>query len=183
MTSRTRSGLRAEFTASTGIPSTLAPRVQVELLRIISEALNNVRKHADATIVRVTAEVSDGELLITVTDNGRGFAQAEAFDRGMGLQGMRERARLIGGSLAVTLGDLAAAPPSRCARRWWRPGVGSVSRDQRAHRHGTRRARRCPMPRRHRLTPSRPATEPRPRRSPMPGTTSAPDAKPTGMQT
>ena len=95
------SGLRAEFTASTGIPSSFAPRVQVELLRIVSEALNNVRKHADATTVRITAEASDGELLITITDNGRGFDENEAFDKGMGLQGMRERARLIGGSLLV----------------------------------------------------------------------------------
>jgi signal transduction histidine kinase len=95
------SGLRADFTASTGIPSSFAPRVQVELLRIVSEALNNVRKHADATIVRVTAEVKDGELLITITDNGRGFDQSHGFDQGMGLQGMRERARLIGGSLLV----------------------------------------------------------------------------------
>jgi signal transduction histidine kinase len=95
------SGLRAEFTASTGIPSSFAPRVQVELLRIVSEALNNVRKHADATIVRITAEASDGELLITITDNGRGFDETDAFDRGMGLQGMRERARLIGGSMLI----------------------------------------------------------------------------------
>ena len=95
------SGLRAEFTASTGIPSSFAPRVQVELLRIVTEALNNVRKHADATTVRITAEASDGELLITITDNGRGFDENEAFDKGMGLQGMRERARLIGGSLLV----------------------------------------------------------------------------------
>jgi signal transduction histidine kinase len=95
------SGLRAELTASTGIPSSFAPRVQVELLRIVSEGLNNVRKHADATTVRITAEVSNGELLITITDNGRGFDQSHAFDKGMGLQGMRERARLIGGSLLV----------------------------------------------------------------------------------
>jgi signal transduction histidine kinase len=95
------SGLRAEFTASTGIPSSFAPRVQVELLRIVSEALNNVRKHADATIVRITAEAHDGELLITIADNGHGFDPNEAFDRGLGLQGMHERARLIGGSLLV----------------------------------------------------------------------------------
>jgi signal transduction histidine kinase len=96
-----RSGLRVEFSMSTGIPSSLAPRVQVELLRIVSEALTNVRKHADATMVRISAEVSEGELVITITDNGRGFAQEEAFDQGMGLRGMRERARLIGGSLLV----------------------------------------------------------------------------------
>ena len=97
----TSSGLRAEFTASTGIPSSFAPRVQVELLRIVSEAFNNVRKHADATIVRITAEAGDGELLITITDNGRGFDETNAFDKGMGLQGMRERARLIGGSMLI----------------------------------------------------------------------------------
>ena len=75
--------------------------MQVELLRIVSEALNNVRKHADATLVRITAEVTNGDLLIVITDNGRGFDQSGAFDRGMGLQGMRERARLIGGSLLL----------------------------------------------------------------------------------
>ena len=96
-----RSGLRVEFSMSVGIPSSLAPRVQVELLRIVSEALTNVRKHADATMVRISAEVSEGELVITITDNGRGFAQEEAFDQGMGLRGMRERARLVGGSLLV----------------------------------------------------------------------------------
>jgi two-component system sensor histidine kinase UhpB len=96
-----RSGLRVEFALTTGIPSNLAPRVQVELLRIVSEALTNVRKHADATTVRINAEVREGELAITITDNGRGFVQQEAFDQGLGLRGMRERARLIGGSLLV----------------------------------------------------------------------------------
>lgn len=96
-----RAGLRVEFSMTTGIPSSLAPRVQVELLRIVSEALTNVRKHADATMVRISGEVSEAELVITITDNGRGFAQEEAFDQGMGLRGMRERARLIGGSLLV----------------------------------------------------------------------------------
>jgi signal transduction histidine kinase len=96
-----QSGLRVELSMATGLPSTLAPRVQVELLRIVNEALTNVRKHADATLVRINAEVSEGELLVTVTDNGRGFVQEEAFDQGLGLRGMHERARLIGGSLQV----------------------------------------------------------------------------------
>jgi signal transduction histidine kinase len=121
-----RSGLRVEFTASTGIPSTLAPRVQVELLRIISEALTNVRKHADATTVRVVAEASGGELLITVTDNGRGFAQAEAFDSGMGLQGMRERARLIGGSLEIR-SELSGGTTIAVRAPVVAQGVGNVS--------------------------------------------------------
>ena len=37
-------------------PNALAPRTQVEVLRILQEALTNVRKHADATVVRVSAE-------------------------------------------------------------------------------------------------------------------------------
>ncbi len=121
-----RSGLRVEFTASTGIPSAFAPRVQVELLRIVSEALNNVRKHADATLVRINAEVVEGELLITVTDNGRGFSPTEAFDKGMGLQGMRERARLIGGSLHV-MSEIAGGTTIEVRAPLATPGVGSVS--------------------------------------------------------
>lgn len=97
-----RSGLRVEYTASTSVPTTLAPRVQVELLRIVAEALTNVRKHADATTVRVVADAKDGEVTIRISDNGRGFDQEDALDRGLGLQGMQERARLVGGSLLVS---------------------------------------------------------------------------------
>jgi signal transduction histidine kinase len=121
-----RSGLRVEFSMATGLPATLAPRVQVELLRIVSEALTNVRKHADATTVRIAAEVSDGELLITVTDNGHGFVQEEAFDQGMGLRGMRERARLIGGSLLV-MSELSGGTTVEVRAPLMAPGVGSVS--------------------------------------------------------
>lgn len=96
-----RSGLRVELSTSGALPTALSPRAKVELLRILQEALTNVRKHADATIVRMKAQIEDGELLIRVTDNGRGFAQEEAFDHGLGLQGMQERARLIGGNLLV----------------------------------------------------------------------------------
>jgi signal transduction histidine kinase len=96
-----RSGLRVECATSASVPSSLPPRVRVEVLRIISEALTNVRKHADATMVRVHADVEDGELVIRVADNGRGFAHVEALASGLGLQGMQERARLIGGILVI----------------------------------------------------------------------------------
>jgi two-component system NarL family sensor kinase len=120
------SGLRAEFTASTGIPSSFAPRVQVELLRIVSEALNNVRKHADATLVRLNAEVLDGELLVTITDNGCGFVTEGALERGMGLQGMRERARLIGGSLQV-MSEISGGTTIELRAPLLAAGVGNVS--------------------------------------------------------
>lgn len=184
-----RSGLRVEFTASTGIPSTLAPRVQVELLRIISEALNNVRKHADATTVRVVAEASDGELLITVTDNGRGFAQAEAFDSGMGLQGMRERARLVGGHLEVR-SELSGGTTVEVRAPVVAQGVGSVSEiDERT----PMAPEVAPLPQARSLPDATQLELPGPLpdddavgpdvTAPMPGPSTAPDINPKGMQT
>jgi signal transduction histidine kinase len=121
-----RSELRVEYSTATRMPANLAPRVQVELLRIVSEALTNVRKHADATTVRVNAAVNEGDVVVTVTDNGRGFAQEEAFDQGLGLQGMRERARLIGGNLLVH-SEISGGTTIEVRAPVAAPGVGSVS--------------------------------------------------------
>ena len=124
------SGLRAEFTASTGIPSTFAPRVQVELLRIVSEALNNVRKHADATIVRITAEVTDGRAAHHHhRQRPRLRSEPKPSTRGMGLQGMRERARLIGGSLLV-MSELSGGTTIEVRAPIVAPGVGNAQRDR-----------------------------------------------------
>jgi len=95
-----RSGLRADFSGA-DLPNSLSPRKQAEVLRIVQEALTNVRKHADATVVRLSAEVSDGRLMLGITDNGRGFRPDESSGDGLGLQGMKERARLMGGELHV----------------------------------------------------------------------------------
>jgi signal transduction histidine kinase len=96
------SGIRVEFTPSPGVPAGLPARPQVELLRIVQEALSNVRKHADATVVRARAEVDGRELVVSIADNGRGFALDQPPGEGLGLRGMEERARLIGGELRVT---------------------------------------------------------------------------------
>jgi signal transduction histidine kinase len=121
-----RSGLRVEFVMPTGLPAALAPRVQVELLRIVSEALTNVHKHADATTVRITAEVGAGEMLITITDNGHGFVPDEAFDQGLGLRGMHERARLVSGSLMV-MSELSGGTTVEVRVPVAAPGISSVS--------------------------------------------------------
>jgi signal transduction histidine kinase len=94
------SGLRSDF-SSADLPPSLPPRTQAEVLRVLQEALTNVRKHADATVVRVSAEVADGTLVLSVIDNGRGFRPEELSGDGLGVQGMRERARLMGGDLHV----------------------------------------------------------------------------------
>jgi len=78
----------------------LPSRSQAELLRIVQEALNNARKHADATRVRVEVEATPSGLRLTVVDNGQGF-EPDAPRSGYGLQSMRERAGIIGATLAI----------------------------------------------------------------------------------
>lgn len=81
----------------------LSPTVEVVLLRAAQEAFANVRRHAQARSVVVRLGQSEGEVTLTVSDDGRGF-DAEAVD-GFGLAGMRERLRSAGGTLAVGPGD------------------------------------------------------------------------------
>lgn len=93
-----RFALQAELSVE-GPPPELGPRAEAELLRIVQEALTNARRHADATVVRVT--VSNGEQLrIVVSDNGKGFRPSETAG-GFGLDSMRQRAAIIGASLVV----------------------------------------------------------------------------------
>ena len=83
----------------------LTPNAEVQLLRIIQEALTNVRKHAGATTAEVTLHVSDGWVEARIMDNGAGFAPDDLAPRAaprFGLSTMHERAESIGGSLEIT---------------------------------------------------------------------------------
>jgi signal transduction histidine kinase len=95
-----RSGVRADLSVA-DLPPSLPARSQVEVLRVLQEALTNVRKHADATVVRVSAEVNNDAFHLSVVDNGRGFRPDETSGDGLGVQGMKERAKLMGGDLRV----------------------------------------------------------------------------------
>lgn len=95
-----RFGLRVEFSCADDLP-TLPVRAQAELLRIAQEALTNVRRHADGTIVRVCAAADATHFHLSVMDNGRGFDQSAVQATSFGLAAMRERAGLIGGELEV----------------------------------------------------------------------------------
>lgn len=82
----------------------LTPNAEVQLLRIIQEALTNVRKHAGATTAEVELRVDDGWLVARIMDNGAGFAPDDLSPRAaprFGLSTMRERAEAIGGSLEI----------------------------------------------------------------------------------
>jgi signal transduction histidine kinase len=93
-----RFALRAELEHEGPEPD-ITPRARAEVVRIVQEALTNVRKHADATVVRVSVDSGD-DLRITISDNGRGF-RPEAVSGGFGLDSMRQRAALIGATLAI----------------------------------------------------------------------------------
>jgi signal transduction histidine kinase len=80
-------------------PHRLPVAAEVELLRIVQEAVTNVRKHARAKNLWLTVEVDPPRARITVTDDGRGL-QAKRLDS-MGIQGMHERADRIGAALTV----------------------------------------------------------------------------------
>jgi signal transduction histidine kinase len=95
-----RYGVRAEMTVDGDVPR-LSPRTEAEMLRIVQEALNNVRRHADATIVRVRLECVDNRVRVTIGDNGRGFDTGSVGPERYGLRGMRERAELVGGNLMI----------------------------------------------------------------------------------
>lgn len=95
-----RFGVRVEFEHDPALPA-LPPRAQVELMRITQEALTNVRRHADATVVRVRATTENGGFLVAVKDNGRGFDPSNVGPDAYGLAGMKERAAQIGGDVTI----------------------------------------------------------------------------------
>jgi len=108
-------GLAAGMTEADGIPTglwvtgerrRLPPDVELALFRIAQEALNNVKRHAEATEVVINVEFLDGAVEMAVHDNGKGFMLTapveELWTSGhLGLIGMRERARLLGGALTI----------------------------------------------------------------------------------
>jgi signal transduction histidine kinase len=67
---------------------------------IFKEALNNVTKHSGATYVRVSIAGTNGELLLSVSDNGCGLQSSNTI-RGHGLKNMRSRAEQLGGTLSI----------------------------------------------------------------------------------
>jgi signal transduction histidine kinase len=96
-------GLRAE-TVVTGTARPLPAHVEEALLRIVQEALANVRKHAAASRVTVTLSYLDDAVTLDVHDDGVGFDQAAtaaAAGGGLGLRAMGERVAALGGSLVV----------------------------------------------------------------------------------
>jgi signal transduction histidine kinase len=87
-------------------PADLPTEMSLQIYRVLQEALANVKKHAEASQVQIVLERRNGRLILTVSDDGIGFDPAAESARTdgslrVGLEGMRERAGLLGARLEV----------------------------------------------------------------------------------
>jgi len=101
-----RAGIDACFEAS-GDASELDEEKQTVIYRVAQEALTNAGRHAQADHVEVSLAVAEHAAELRVRDDGVGFDPVSARAGGLGLEGMAERARLVGGEL-----DLRSSPGS-----------------------------------------------------------------------
>lgn len=86
------------------LPEEVPLALKITVFRIVQEALNNAYRHGGGAAYEVRAEADDHSVVLTVCDDGRGFAPAPeppAAPGGLGLVGMRERAESLGGLFKV----------------------------------------------------------------------------------
>ncbi len=101
---RTYYGLTVHLVMDDEFSAEISVEVASQLLRIIQEALSNVRRHSDASQVIIQCLVEAEMLCVSISDNGRGFYPAQSAKAGKqhyGLQIMRERAESVGGTLRL----------------------------------------------------------------------------------
>lgn len=100
-----RSGIRTEMFVADG-QLKLSNLAELQVLRLVQEALTNIRKHAGANKVEVRFEANDAhQLEVSIQDNGQGFdtnAQQTAGGEHIGLKVMKERAESLGGSMEIS---------------------------------------------------------------------------------
>jgi signal transduction histidine kinase len=102
--------LAERFSERTGIDAAyrshfdgrLADETETHLFRIVQEALTNVARHANASRVTIFLRAENGNIRLTLSDNGRGLPQIAREYTGMGLTGMRARARSAGGDCTIS---------------------------------------------------------------------------------
>lgn len=100
-------GTEVALEAPSDLPA-VAPIVKIAVYRVLQEALSNIRRHAQSSAAAVRLHARGGELHLEIEDDGRGFEppplvgpEATELQRHVGLRGMRERAAMLGGTLAV----------------------------------------------------------------------------------
>jgi two-component system sensor kinase len=96
-----RYGIDVERDIETG-DARFSPAGATALFRIVQEALTNVARHADATLVTLSLQAGDRTFVLRIADNGRGVHRtAEPAAKSFGLLGVRERAHMLGGAVDI----------------------------------------------------------------------------------
>jgi PAS domain S-box-containing protein len=103
--------LANDFSGRYGLPvsvdgedADVPEQTAIAMFRIVQEALSNVVRHADATAIRVSLINREGEIELQVRDNGVGWDKGPSANgprKSLGLLGIRERVRLLGGTVTV----------------------------------------------------------------------------------
>jgi signal transduction histidine kinase len=93
-----RTGVKVKVAAET-VPDDLPDRYRTCIYRVVQEALNNAARHARASWARVDAVQENGHIRVTIQDNGGGFDPSQ--DKGMGILGMEERVKGLGGVFRI----------------------------------------------------------------------------------
>lgn len=104
-----RTGVAVEQRFDAELPR-LSDEAELTIYRVAQESLTNVARHAEATQVELSLERGPRSVVLRVVDDGHGFDEASATANGHGgVRGMRERAMLIGGALAIKSGRRGGA--------------------------------------------------------------------------
>jgi PAS domain S-box-containing protein len=100
-----RSGIETSFEVQPDFPR-LAPELETAIFRIVQEALTNVFKHSEARKVWISLSQRDSQMIVSVRDDGKGIkketANLQPDSIGIGLGGMRQRAKEFGGELRLS---------------------------------------------------------------------------------
>ena len=99
-----QTGIAATVTCEGDTRRALSPRVEVQLLRVVQEALTNTRKHSHASRVSIRIDCTGPAATLTIEDDGVGFDPASvkrSMEGGFGMASMRERVEQVGGTLTV----------------------------------------------------------------------------------
>lgn len=100
-----QSGLKVKLNIPIGFTGEeLKPNIRINILNIIKEALNNIRKHAEADNVKILFSIAQGEFSVTIEDDGKGFDMKSRVDDTkirFGLNIMKERASEIGAQIDI----------------------------------------------------------------------------------
>jgi signal transduction histidine kinase len=95
-----RQKIKVDFTS--GVQSILPPEIGLTLFRVLQEALHNAIKYSGVKRVEVQLHEKSGEIHLIVRDSGTGFdVEAALQGKGLGLTSMRERVRLVNGTIAI----------------------------------------------------------------------------------